>query len=184
MEEGRNDPPAPQGRVFVLGGNAHTLAYVTSLRPQNRQVTAHLVSLAWTPAGVVLGEGNKRVNIAADNVAGWVDQTFAPDDDRAFVSFARDLDLLQRTGWQAVDSETFDESAVINPEDVPEEILDALGTPPRPLVQCAVCRRECVRDDFVWNERQLCAWDYHSTVFGRRGPWRATGRRCATSSPS
>jgi hypothetical protein len=30
----------------------------------------------------------------------------------------------------------------------------------------------CVRDDFVWNERRLCAWDYHATVFGKRGPWR------------
>jgi hypothetical protein len=30
----------------------------------------------------------------------------------------------------------------------------------------------CVRDDFVWNERQLCAWDYHASVFGKRGPWR------------
>jgi hypothetical protein len=30
----------------------------------------------------------------------------------------------------------------------------------------------CVRDHFVWNERRLCAWDYHATVFGKRGPWR------------
>jgi hypothetical protein len=29
-----------------------------------------------------------------------------------------------------------------------------------------------VRDHFVWNDRQLCAWDYHTSVFGRRGPWR------------
>jgi hypothetical protein len=29
-----------------------------------------------------------------------------------------------------------------------------------------------VRDDFVWNERRMCAWDYHATVFGKRGPWR------------
>ena len=29
-----------------------------------------------------------------------------------------------------------------------------------------------MRDHFVWNERQLCAWDYHSAVFGKRGPWR------------
>jgi hypothetical protein len=39
-------------------------------------------------------------------------------------------------------------------------------------VPCAVCRRTCVRDHFVWNERQLCAWDYHAAVFGKRGPWR------------
>ena len=30
-----------------------------------------------------------------------------------------------------------------------------------------------MRDDFVWNERRLCAWDYHASVFGKRGPWRA-----------
>jgi hypothetical protein len=29
-----------------------------------------------------------------------------------------------------------------------------------------------VRDHFVWNDRRLCAWDYHATVFGKRGPWR------------
>jgi hypothetical protein len=23
----------------------------------------------------------------------------------------------------------------------------------------------------VWNDRQLCAWDYHTAVFGKRGPW-------------
>ena len=38
-------------------------------------------------------------------------------------------------------------------------------------MQCAACRRLCVRDDFVWKEKQLCAWDYHAQVFGRRGPW-------------
>ncbi len=39
-------------------------------------------------------------------------------------------------------------------------------------MQCALCRRTCVRDHFVWNDRRLCAWDYHATVFGKRGPWR------------
>jgi hypothetical protein len=24
----------------------------------------------------------------------------------------------------------------------------------------------------VWKEKQVCAWDYHAQVFGRRGPWR------------
>ncbi len=38
-------------------------------------------------------------------------------------------------------------------------------------MQCAACRRLCVRDDFVWKEKQLCAWDYHAQVFGKRGPW-------------
>ncbi|MEO6990812.1 MAG: hypothetical protein ABI346_09350 [Candidatus Baltobacteraceae bacterium] len=172
MERPLADSPSRDGRVFVLGGNAQTLAYVTSLRPENRQVTAHLVTLAWTPAGVVLGETRQRANVAADNLAGWLDQTFPPDDERAFVASMRDLELLVRTQWHAEPPLKLDEAALVNPEDVPDEVLDAFETPPQPLVPCAVCRRECVRDHFVWNERQLCAWDYHATVFGRRGPWR------------
>jgi hypothetical protein len=159
-------------RVYVLGGNAGTLAYVSSLRPDNRQITAYLLTLAWTPLGVVIGEGRQRVNIAADNVAGWVDQTFPPDDDRAFVSSLRDLEMLLRVGWHAEAPDRLTENILLNPEDLPEEILDALGHPSLPLTPCAVCRRMCVRDDFVWNERQLCAWDYHASVFGKRGPWR------------
>ncbi len=61
--------------------------------------------------------------------------------------------------------------AVLNIEDVPEEIADGLAHPPSAIVQCAACRRLCVRDDFVWKEKQLCAWDYHAQVFGKRGPW-------------
>ncbi len=53
----------------------------------------------------------------------------------------------------------------------PEEIADGLAHPPGPIVQCAACRRLCVRDEFVWKEKQLCAWDYHAQVFGKRGPW-------------
>jgi hypothetical protein len=60
----------------------------------------------------------------------------------------------------------------LNIEDVPEDIADALAHSPEPLVQCAACRRLCVRDHFVWREKQLCAWDYHRQVFGKRGPWR------------
>ena len=39
-------------------------------------MSAWLVPLAWTPIGVVLGENWQRVGIAADNLAGWTDQTF------------------------------------------------------------------------------------------------------------
>jgi hypothetical protein len=49
--------------------------------------------------------------------------------------------------------------------------LDGVEHPLEALTQCAVCRRMCVRDHFVWNDRQLCAWDFHATVFGKRGPW-------------
>jgi hypothetical protein len=148
------------------------LAFVSSLRPENRQVTAYLLTLAHTPVGIVIGEGRQRVNIAADNVAGWVDQTFPPEDEQAFIASLRDLDMLARIGWQAEAPERLSEDILLNPEDLPEDVLDAVDQPPQPLVQCAVCRRTCVRDHFVWNERQLCAWDYHAAVFGRRGPWR------------
>jgi hypothetical protein len=142
------------------------------LAAENNQVTAWLVPLAWTPVGVVLGENWQRVGIAADNVAGWTDQTFEPSDERSFVSSSRELDLLARVGWSADVPETLTERAIVNPDDLPEDILDGLSHPPEALVQCAICRRTCVRDDFVWNERRLCAWDYHATVFGKRGPWR------------
>ncbi len=161
-----------EGRVYVLGGNASTLAFVSSLRPQKGQVAAYLVPLAWTPAGVILGEGWQRVSLAADNIGGWVDSTFSPEDERAFVTPLRDLEMLLRIGWDAVVPEQLSEAQLVNPDDVPEDVLDGLDRPLAALTQCAVCRRMCVRDDFVWNERQLCAWDYHATVFGKRGPWR------------
>jgi hypothetical protein len=172
VERARPDTVPREARAYILGGNAGTLAFVSSLRPQNRQVTAHLLTLAHTPYGIVIGEGRQRVNIAADNVGGWVDQTFPPEDQQAFIASLRDLDMLARIGWHAEPPERLSEEMLLNPEDVPEPLLDAIDQPARPLVQCAVCRRTCVRDDFVWNERQLCAWDYHSAVFGRRGPWR------------
>ncbi len=159
------------GSVLILGGNASTLAFASSLRAEKGQIFVSLAPLAWTPVGVVIGEAWQRVSIAADNIAGWLDQTFPAEDERAFVSSLRDIELLRRTGWHAEMPPTLSEDAVVNPEEVPEDVLDALTLPTAPLLQCAVCRRTCVRDHFVWNDRQLCAWDYHMTVFGRRGPW-------------
>jgi hypothetical protein len=158
--------------VYVLGGNASTLAFVSSLRAEKGQVVAWLVPLAWTPVGVTLGDGWQRVNIAADNIGGWVDQTFPPEDEHSFVTPLRDLEMLLRVGWHAEVPSSLSEAALVNPEDVPEDVLDGLDHPLEALTQCAVCRRMCVRGHFVWNERQLCAWDYHATVFGKRGPWR------------
>jgi hypothetical protein len=157
----------------VLGGNASTLAFVSSLRPENKQITTWLVPLAWTPAGVLLGESWQRVAIAADNIVGWVDQTFPAEDERSFVTPSRDLEMLQRVEWRAEVPERLSETALLNPEDLPEDVLDGVAQPPAALTQCAVCRRTCVRDQFEWNERQLCAWDYHAIVFGKRGPWRS-----------
>jgi hypothetical protein len=163
--------PVREGRVYVLGGNASTLAFVSSLRPDKGQVTAWLVPLAWTPVGVSLGEGWQRVSIAADNIGGWVDQTFPPEDEHAFVTPLRDLEMLLRVGWHAEVPEKLAESYLVNADDVPEDVLDGVEHPLEALTQCAVCRRMCVRDHFVWNDRQLCAWDFHATVFGKRGPW-------------
>jgi hypothetical protein len=165
--------PAPEPRAYILGGNASTLAFVSNLIPENRQITAWLVPLAWTPIGVAIGENWQKVSIAADNVAGWADQTFSPDDERSFVTSLRDLEMLLRIGWNApVPTDLTQGSIIVNPDDIPEDVLDGLAQPPEVLAQCAICRRTCVRDHFVWNERRMCAWDYHATVFGKRGPWR------------
>ena len=172
MERPDAKPVVRDGRVYVLGGNASTLAFVSSLRPEKGQVTAWLVPIAWTPVGVTLGDGWQRVSIAADNIGGWVDSTFPAEDERSFVTPLRDLEMLARVGWHAEVPERILEAQIVNPEDVPEDVLDGVEHPLEPLTQCAVCRRMCVRDDFVWNDRKLCAWDYHATVFGKRGPWR------------
>jgi len=173
MDRNQRQPAPPRdGRVYVLGGNASTLAFVSSLRPEKGQVTAWLVPLAWTPVGVTLGDGWQRVSIAGDNIGGWVDQTFPPEDEHAFVTPLRDLEMLLRVAWHAEVPERLAESLLVNPEDIPEDVLDGIEHPLEALTQCAVCRRMCVRDHFFWNERQLCAWDYHATVFGKRGPWR------------
>jgi hypothetical protein len=159
-------------RAYILGGNASTLAFVSSLIPENRQITAWLVPIAWTPIGVAIGENWQKVSIAADNVPGWADQTFSPDDERSFVTSLRDLEMLMRIGWSADLPTELSEAAIVNPEDIPEDVLDGIGHPAEVLTQCAICRRTCVRDHFVFNERRMCAWDYHATVFGKRGPWR------------
>jgi hypothetical protein len=158
-------------RAYVLGGNANTLAFVSSLRPERNMVTAHLVPLALTPIGAVLGDTWQNVQIAFQTLLDWVDQTFPPDDERSFVASIRDIELLARTQWHAEPPEMLEEGVVLNIEDCPDDVTDALAHPPEAIVQCAACRRLCVRGHFVWKERELCAWDYHHTVFGRRGPW-------------
>jgi hypothetical protein len=170
MAEGSD--PFTEPRAYVLGGNSSTLAFVSSLIPENRQVTAWLVPLAWTPIGVAIGETWQRVSIAADNVPGWADQTFSADDERSFVTSPRDMEMLARVGWHAATPTEFGENVIVNPDDLPEDVLDGLAHPPEMLAQCAICRRTCVRDHFVWNDRRMCAWDYHASVFGKRGPWR------------
>lgn len=161
-----------QPRVFVLGGSGSTLGFVNSFRTESGAVTARLVPVAWTPMGVIIGDTWQNVGIALANLPDWVDRTFAPEDERAFVAPMRDIELLARVQWHADLPEALTDEAVLNIEDVPEEIADALAHPAQPIVQCAACRRLCTRDDFVWKEKQLCAWDYHAQVFGKRGPWR------------
>lgn len=158
-------------RAFILGGNANTLAFVTSLRADAKTVTAHLVPIAQTPLGAVCGETWQNVSIALAGLLDWIDATFSADDERAFVAPVRDIELLARINWQVEAPSALDEGSVLNIEDVPEDIAEALAHPPERLVQCASCRRLCVHDHFVWKERQLCAWDYHRQLFGKRGPW-------------
>lgn len=159
-------------RAFVLGGNASTLAFVTNLRADAGIITAHLVPLAQTPLGTVAGSAWQNAGIAFATLLDWLDSTFPPEDERAFVAPLRDIELLARINWQVEPPERLDDANVLNIEDLPEEIADALAHPAEPLVQCGACRRLCVRGHFVWKERELCAWDYHRQVFGKRGPWR------------
>jgi len=159
-------------RVFVLGGSGSTLGFLNSFRPEGGTITTRLVPVAWTPMGVVIGDTWQNVGIALANMLDWVDRTFPPEDERAFVAPMRDIELLARVQWHAELPEALTDETVLNIEDVPEEIAIGLAHPPASIVQCAACRRLCVKDEFVWKEKQLCAWDFHSQVFGKRGPWR------------
>jgi hypothetical protein len=145
---------------------------VNSFRPEGGTITARLVPIAWTPAGVIIGDGWQNVGLALSGVIDWVDRTFPPEDERSFIAPVRDIELLARVEWSAPPPEHLDEDVVLNIEDIPEDVAEALAHPPAAIVQCSACRRLCARDDFVWKERQLCAWDFHSQVFGKRGPWR------------
>jgi len=159
--------------VFVLGGGEHMLAFVTQAVGENGQLPVILVPLAWTPVGVAIGEGWQRVLVDENNVGGWVDQTFVPEDERAFIAHLGELELLRRIGWKDAVPERLSEQHVLNPADLPEDVIEALESPMMPIARCSSCRRSCVKDEFVWQERQLCAWDWHRALFGRRGPWRS-----------
>ncbi len=136
------------------------------------EITVHLIPLAWTPLGIAIGDTRQEVGIPLAGLFDWIDRTFPADDEHAVVASIRDLELLARIGWNAPFPEPLDDRGVLNADDLPAEIADALAQPPVGLVACVACRRLCVRDDFKWKEKELCAWDYHSQVFGRRGPWR------------
>jgi hypothetical protein len=136
------------------------------------RITATLVPLAWTPLGIAVGNTRQGVGLSHAGFFDWIDRTFSADDEHAFVASLRDLELLARIEWDAPFPETFDERSIVNLDDLPHDLTAALAQSPETLVQCTTCRRLCVRDDFVWKEKQLCAWDYHAQVFGKRGPWR------------
>jgi hypothetical protein len=161
-----------EGQVFVVGGNENTLAAVSSLRPgDGGTITARLIPLARTPLGVAIGDKHREAGIAFTGIFEWIDRTFSPEDENAFVASIRDLELLARVGWDSPFPERIGEGSVINLEDLPADVADGLAAPAVTLAACAICRRPCVRDDFEWNAKQLCAWDHHAQVFGKRGPW-------------
>ena len=130
-----------------------------------------MIPLAWTPRGVAVGKGRQDVGIPAAGIPEWIDRTFPAEDETAFVASVRDLEILTRIGWEAAFPEIVDQRSVLNIEDLPDEIIEGLARPPGDLVACAACRSLCVRDEFPWKDRQLCAWDYHTQAFGKRGPW-------------
>ena len=140
--------------------------------PEGGAIAVRLIPIAWTPVGVVVGRDWQNVGIALAQLLDWTDRTFPPEDERSFVAPGRDAELLARIGWSATLPTALTDESIVNLEDLPDDVADALALPPAALVQCSACRRLCVRDDFVVRERQLCAWDYHAQMFGRRGPWR------------
>jgi hypothetical protein len=145
---------------------------VSSFRPENGAISARLVPIAFTPMGVVVGDTWQTAGVALANLLDWIDKTFPPEDDRSFLAPMRDIELLARVQWHAAAPQRLSETTFVNAEDIPDEVLEALAHEPAQIVQCAACRRLCVRDEFVWKEKQLCAWDYHAQAFGKRGPWR------------
>ncbi|HEY2473623.1 MAG TPA: hypothetical protein VGI19_02370 [Candidatus Cybelea sp.] len=171
------DVAGSEARVFILGGNASTLAAASTFRPAKKGdrageiITVRLVPLAWTPRGVFVGSALQDVGIPLSSLFDWIDRTFPPEDEHAFIASVRDVEILARTGWETQFPQPLDERSVLNLEDLPEAVAEGLGHPPSDLVSCAACRRLCVRDEFVWKEKQLCAWDHHAAVFGKRGPW-------------
>ena len=171
--DGRLVESSETARVVVLGGNGATLAVANSFvaTQPGGTITVRLIPLAWTPLGVAVGDTRQDVGVPLTGLVDWIDRTFAPEDEQAFVAPTRDLELLARIGWNAPLPEQLGDANVINFDDLPEEVAEGLAQPSVTLVQCAACRRLCVRDEFVWKEKQLCAWDYHAQVFGKRGPW-------------
>lgn len=159
-------------KAYVLGGSADSLAITSSFGADHAGIPIRILSLATTPIGLVVGDTRQSVGIAQATLLDWIDRSFPGDVPENFVAPLRDVDLLMRTGWHADEPETLDEQHLLNIDDLPPDVLDALGQPAKPLVQCGACKRLCVRDEFVWKEKPLCAWDYHAVVFGKRGPWR------------
>lgn len=172
MRERKRPPSGDEPAAFALGGNGSTLAFVSSFRPEGGSLTARLLPLAFTPIGVVVGDRWQNVGVSLAGLMDWADKTFPPEDEHAFVAPLRDIELLARVQWHSTLPEQLNETSFINAEDMPDELVDALARPATEIVQCTACRRLCVRDEFVWKEKQLCAWDYHTQVFGKRGPWR------------
>lgn len=161
-----------ENAAFVLGGNSTTIAFASAILADEDRIVAHLHGLAQTPLGVVVSDSRQNVTLSVSGLLDWLDANFPPEDERAFVTPLRDIELLARVNWRVEPPVRLTDEAVLNLEDMPEDIADALAHPPEILIQCGACRRMCVRDHFVWKERQLCAWDYHHQVFGKRGPWR------------
>ncbi len=131
-----------------------------------------MIPIARTPLGVAVGQSRQEAAIPLARLFDWIDRTFPPEDELAFVAPVRDIDLLARIGWNAPFPELLDPEHVLNIDDLPEDVADGLARPVTELVQCASCHRLCPQNEFVWREKQLCAWDYHAQVFGKRGPWR------------
>ncbi|MGA8574847.1 MAG: hypothetical protein WB609_04050 [Candidatus Cybelea sp.] len=140
--------------------------------PKGGAITVRIVPLAVTPLRIALGERPQNVSVALAGLFEWIDRTFPPEDEHSFVASMRDLELLARAQWESAFPEQLEPESILNLEDLPDDVAEALARPQVALVQCAACRRLCIRGEFVWREKEVCAWDYHAAAFGKRGPWR------------
>ncbi|HEY4432892.1 MAG TPA: hypothetical protein VGM99_00700, partial [Candidatus Cybelea sp.] len=163
------------------------MAATSSFRPTKKGdrggeiITIRLVPLAWTPRGVAVGSALQDVGIPLSGLFDWIDRTFPPEDEGAFIASVRDVEILARTHWETPFPQIVDERSVLNLEDLPEAVADGLAHPPSDLVACAACRRLCVRNEFLWKEKQLCAWDHTRPRSASAGRGTRVSMRSATS---
>jgi len=111
------------------------MAATSSLRPAKKGdrggeiITIRLVPLAWTPRGVAVGTALQDVGIPLSGLFDWIDRTFPPEDEGAFIASVRDVEILARTRWETPFPQVLDERSVLLRHFVhlADSLIDLLG---------------------------------------------------------